>query len=279
MYVAFVYLFISFDRTECARSSRFLQASLLRLLMNRRLVSSLFFAGLTLTYIGGNAIAEGLTRDDRPIRIAGTEIKDVFFRDRRSVYYQDYLQLMADYERSPQLTFLPVRRAEMMFLRKRFDCLFIANNSPEYLQSKGVDATNVIFSDPIRSLALHAYFKPGTSKVSVEDLASGLVTAGETATVDTIEYASDLKVAFKPLGTASLQAAIDLLEVGRVQAVLAFSYDIAKFRLENPNVALHGGEQTPIAVIQEVVSCWKNKKTVPLIEHVNRQIKGLKLID
>jgi hypothetical protein len=209
------------------------------------------------------------------ISFIGGEIPYVFHQKQTGPHNEFYQHVIQQSMVSHEIKFLPYRRAMRDFSVRRADCLYVATDTKEDYPQEAIAKNEIVFSDPINSINLHAYTRLDESAIkSMSDL-KGKVIAGARShlkKLTSVAKASPDKVV---VDTADHVKAFDLLKRGRVDMVIAYEFDRARSETAR-NFSKHNFDQNfIIETTNEVVACWASVDTTGFIKTLNAKIKNL----
>ncbi|WP_262696075.1 substrate-binding periplasmic protein [Kordiimonas aquimaris] len=209
------------------------------------------------------------------ISFIGGEIPYVFHQKQTGPHNEFYQHVIQQSMVSHEIKFLPYRRAMRDFSVRRADCLYVATDTKEDYPQEAIAKNEIVFSDPINSINLHAYTRLDESAIkSMSDL-KGKVVAGARSHLKKLTSLANVSSNRIHIDTTDHIKAFDLLDRGRVDVVIAYEFDHVRSEATH-NFTRHNFDQDfVIETTNEVVACWTSVDTTGFIKTLNAKIKDL----
>lgn len=208
------------------------------------------------------------------IVIAGTQIREVFDDYAPGPYNEVLALLGASFDGRVDLRAMPVKRAQRFFFEGSADCFFVGTELESFYLERGIGRDQLLLSDGVHVVRMRAYTLPGTPVISK---ASEL--AGKQVAVDIATGGKDfVKQEFLPPDTRvisanSMDQALALLSQRRVDAVIAFDFDMSLYLNQQDRPTALGYDRAFIlAQNNDVIACKRSPATEAFIRHVNSQL-------
>lgn len=219
---------------------------------------------------------------DAPVMIAGTMLPSFFHPTEMGAYNVLFDQIVAGLDRDKsapqyQLNFLPVRRAYREFLSKTNDCFFIANRR-NYLSAETQEFDeNIITSNTIHVSQKKIYtLKTEPTLENMASLEDLMFAADQGAGTQSI-LPKLLPKTSELVATESVGQSIQLLESGRVDAIVAYELDmVAYLQMQASEPVIHASVSFNIQESESAIACWDKPNTVRFLNAVNTRIASLK---
>jgi len=206
------------------------------------------------------------------ISIIGGEIPFVFHHAKPGPHNTFYEQVLRKCVSSHEIKYLPYRRAVRDFAARGADCLYVATDTKENYPKDAIANNEIIFSNTINRINLHAYTRRDAPVIkSLMDLA-GKTIAGAPSHLEKLSTLPNLKNKLNTISTINHIKAFDLLERERVDVVLAYEFDHALSEAGQNSDPHHFNNDFIINTTNEVVACWVSPDTTEFINTLNTAI-------
>lgn len=213
-----------------------------------------------------------------PVTIVGTLIPGVLDDAEPGPYNEIYRIITEGFPGEIEFSLVPIRRAQRSFYNRQAMCTFVGSNAVQFLTARGIDINDVIFSTAIKHINVRVYTMPSVPIVNSSDQLAGKVVALDIAAGGLDVF----KEMFLPddsivISTNSVEQAFALLAQGRVDAVIAFDFDVDMLKKQLPGISevVHAPGYA-IAANDDLLSCWRTPETEALIEYVNIKLAGIR---
>ncbi len=203
------------------------------------------------------------------ISIIGGEIPFVFHHEQLGPHNEFYEQVLRKSVISHEIKYLPYRRALRDFSARNADCLYVATDTREDYPSDAMANNEIIFSNAINRINLHAYTRaedPVIEKLS--DLA-GKTIAGAASHLEKLTEQPDPENKFIRISTIDHIKAFDLLQRRRVDVVVAYEFDRVRSESAETRDRHQFNNDFIIDTANEVVACWVSSDTREFIDTLN----------
>lgn len=162
------------------------------------------------------------------ISFIGGEIPYVFHQEQTEPHNRFYEPVLQQSLVSHKIKLLPYRRAMRDFSTRSADCLFVATDTKEDYPQDAVAKNEIIFSNPINRINLHAYTRLDEPAIkSMSDL-EGKVIAGARSHLKKLASSAKVSPNRIVIDTADHIKAFDLLDRGRVDVVNSYEFGHVK---------------------------------------------------
>lgn len=204
------------------------------------------------------------------------EIPYVFHQKQTGPHNEFYEHVIQQSMVSHEIKFLPYRRAMRDFSARHADCLYVATDTKEDYPQEAIAKNEIVFSDPINRINLHAYTRLDEPAIkSMSDL-KGKVIAGARSHLKKLTSVANVSSNRIHFDTTDHIKAFDLLDRGRVDVVIAYEFDHVRSEATH-NFTRHNFDQDfVIETTNEVVACWVSADTTGFIKTLNAKIKDLR---
>ncbi len=210
------------------------------------------------------------------ISFIGGEIPYVFHHEQTGPHNEFYQRVLLQSLASHEIKFLPYRRALRDFSARSADCLFVATDTKEDYPQEAIAKNEIIFSDPINRIDLHAYTRLDEPAIkSMSDL-KGKTIAGAHSYLAKLKSLAHMPSNKLVIGTVDFIKAFDLLRRGRVDVVVAYDFDRVRSETIHKSTGYNFDPDFIIESTNEVVACWARLETIGFIETLNAKIKDLR---
>lgn len=211
------------------------------------------------------------------IRVFGAELRGLFEADGTGPYHEAFTLLTESFDGNIEMMMAPQRRAENQFGQGNSDCLFAGTSVPGYYEKYGLADDQVLVSDAIFSFKMKVYGRKDTpvienwSYLRDKTIAIDIGVGNVDFVADIMEQPRDLV-----LPTQSLIQAFQLLNVGRVSALVAVDLDVRYLQAREPGfLGYPVSSEVSVMESEDVIVCRHSTRTEALIEHVNRSARSL----
>lgn len=212
-----------------------------------------------------------------PLRVFGTELRGVFEPDGTGPYHEAFDLLIDGYGQPIELKMAPLRRAENQFVQGNSDCLFAGSAVPGYYEPFGLSADQLLVSDPIFTFKMKLYGPKGADAIEDFESLKGKMIAIDsgvgnvTFIAEKMGHPSNLV-----LPSRTLQQGFQLLDVGRVAALVAVDLDVRFLQAREPGYLRYPvSRDMSVLESKDVVVCHKGPQTDSFIAHINRSARAL----
>lgn len=241
-----------------------------------------FLRGAFLLYLlcfGANTRATEPEQRNRTgaITVAGTSVNGLLSAEQPGPYNLVFEKLRDGFEGQVDLNILPLLRAQRTFYGKAADCMFVGTKLETVHRGYGADPDNILLSDPVKKTKIRIYSAPGTQTVgSLLPLIDARVAADMSAGSNKKFVEAYLPPSTDVVLTNTPVQAFALLDLGRVDYVMAFDLDVNILRAGNEQYAKYI-YQDDYAIVsnEDVVQCHKGPDTARFIRHINNRILRL----
>jgi ABC-type amino acid transport substrate-binding protein len=231
--------------------------------------------GYLLALLLGISVQGYLSAEEPKLRLVGSITPGVFELKSGEPYTQLYFDVTQDAPLVPELTMLPPMRSNRFFFAGNADCTFMGTDEPEFYQSFNVARDNFLLSKPFNTIRLKAYNSKKDATIKSWEELSGVRIAADSGIEQSSTVQRVLPFANKILYTMSLKQAFDLLKLGRVEAVVAYSIDIDFYKSQSGADFFHASARFDLFSTGETFTCWPSQKADHFIAHVNKRIQEL----
>jgi hypothetical protein len=213
-----------------------------------------------------------------PITVAGTEINGLLEEGPSGPFHDIYQELTLGIEHSALLQVAPIKRATRQFLEKKAQCLYVGSELPSYYTSLGLDVDELVISNQIFRIRIQLFGPKGTAPI--EELGS---LRGKTIAIDSgvggVEFiaktiAQDMS---KVLVVQSSIQGFQLLEAGRVAALVAIDIDVEVLKAHEPMYAAYPASKSFfIHESSDVMVCHRSQQSERFVAHINQRLDELR---
>ncbi len=193
-----------------------------------------------------------------------------------------YLTLIEYFNNNDLITLdidiMPVRRAERSIINKTKDCQYLGVSNLDHYVNAGLSATDILISDPINTLSIMVYRRLGEPTLTSYSELEGLIFAAERGVQINFANASTKRPAnARILWVENVSAAFELLQAGRVDAVISFSLDAELYmhkQVQAPN--FHTDHNFALSSVDEAMVCLNTPTGRMVVDRFNKILKHLK---
>lgn len=216
--------------------------------------------------------AEGVRENNR-FTIVGTIIPGLFEEGSSHYYNQVYDKLIADYDIPVSLNMAHINRAGRIFSTGDADCLFVGSPVPEQYSEFGLSDEDMLFSQPVNIIKIKAYRAKGLPPViSLEQLAHDTV-AFDAGIGDFTPVTEKLPITTKILHAPTLKLGFRMLDIGRVNILLAVDVDVENLQSQAPDYENYSvSPDFTVFETEDVFVCKKSERTTGFLQVINRGI-------
>lgn len=192
-------------------------------------------------------------------------------------YHEAFSLLTDSFDGKLELMMAPQKRAENQFGQGNGDCLFVGTAVPGYYERFGLADDQVLVSDAIFTFRMKLYGPLG--KAPIEDMAS---LKGKTIAVDVgvgnVDFVAERMGHSRALvlPTQTLAQGFQLLDVGRVAALVAVDLDVRFLQSRQAGYMGYPVSSTlNVMESMDVLVCRRSAETEAFVDHVNRAAQTL----
>ena len=210
--------------------------------------------------------------DAQDIKIASLTIPKLF-DDRDTGVYADVLhQITKDYEHNVEVAFLPHARLLRDLNANRFDCTYVATNSPPKWQDNGLDPQKWIFVGPVATVNIVAFIRADSPDIkSIEDIKDKLIAVD----VNLRGVLTKLGVEWKYSTQSQFQLA-RMLARKRVDVVIGYDADFVDIFRNNPELQNLKEASYVIESVEDGLLCADTEKTAKFRMHADNVLNQLR---
>lgn len=215
--------------------------------------------------------------DNEPsLKMIGSETPGVFELKTDGPYKQLYFDVTRGAPSVPVLTMAPPMRSNRLFFDKAADCTFMGTDEPGYFQSFGFSRSSFLLSIRFNTIRLKVYTLADKRLIESWEQLRQVQLAGDLG----LEQSSTIQRVF-PFAdqvhyTPTIDRAFELLELGRVGAVIAYNIDANVYFQRSGKAAFRTSSTFELFQTGEVFTCWPSGKAKRFIAYVDRQISALR---
>lgn len=162
--------------------------------------------------------------------------------------------------------FMPPARAYLSFEQSNFDCIFPVNTTT-IKQNKGL-----IESAPLGVAKAYVYTLKAQPIIAVESQLVSLKLGVRRG----FDYGGfNFSPSIQKVEVGSIEQNIKLLELGRIDAFVAYEPDAIGVIENNPQVQVHRDENFSIYTHYDKIACYNSTKNKAFIANVNNALKSM----
>ena len=204
-----------------------------------------------------------------PIHIVSQELPKAYWPDGDGDYNRVFDRLVADYAGEVNTLFLPSERLIRHFVHKAADCVYIATDNMDAYAHHGITRDMVDFIGPVNQIMVTAFVRQDAPDIArPQDLAD-------------LSFAIDvnLREVVKPYGLTpalSLQSQvqmIDLLQMGRIDALVGFDYDLMLLSRELDLIGQVKPTSINLMAMKDGMICHRNSQTAAFVAHTRKNLE------
>ncbi|SDE59356.1 transporter substrate-binding domain-containing protein [Kordiimonas lacus] len=212
-----------------------------------------------------------------PLRIFGTELRGVFEPNGTGPYHEAFELLTDGYDQPVELKMAPLKRAENQFVQRGSDCLFAGSAVAGYYEPFGLSGKQLLVSDPIFTFKMKLYGPKGADPIEEFESLKGKMIAIDTGVGNVPFIAEQMgHPADLVLPSRTLQQGFQLLDIGRVAALVAVDLDVRFLQAREPGyLGYPVSRDMSVLESKDVVVCHKGPQTEAFIAHINRSARAL----
>ena len=211
------------------------------------------------------------------ILISGSIIPNIFHPTQAGIY-NDLINRFIKMHNGPvTIAFEPVRRAQQKFLKNRTDCYFVSDHSVQITFDLGVDENTFIYSDTINRTNIKIYTQTGKQVITSLQSLENKVVAADAGTGLGFALRKKLPPSTIVIPTENIGKSIELLELSRVDAIVAYDLDIAIFQhLQTQKAEIQSDKTFNIHTSRDSITCWNTPKAKAFLDTVNSDLNAMK---
>ncbi len=216
-------------------------------------------------------------QEEKAISIVGTSIPGLFEEGQDHYYNRVYNRLISGYDGAVVLRMAHIKRAGRIFSTGDADCLFVASPVPEQYSEFGLTAEDMIFSKPVNIIKIKAFSAKGLPPViSLEDLPEDILAfdAGIGDFTPVLHRLPNTGV--KILHAPTLKLGFKMLDLGRVNVLLAVDVDVENLKIQDPAYGDYSvSAEFSVLESEDVFVCKEAERVTEFLEAMNKGIDAL----
>lgn len=216
--------------------------------------------------------------DGDKITIFGTAIPGIFDENEPGPYNTLYNQVIAGVSFPTVLTMLPIRKATKVFGERGADCIFAGSPDESFYTERGFDVEELVISDTIQDIRLKIYGPIGGSPIEDYRILSDINFAIDIGIGEVHMLRSKIPVEGESvLYAQTLTAGFKMLDVGRIQALIAIDVDVEALKMKSQRYRQYPVSDTfVLRKTEDVFVCRKMMRTERFIEEINQRMVELR---
>jgi len=207
-----------------------------------------------------------------PLKILAGQIPHVFHQQTPGPHNLFFEQVVRPSVGNHEVKFLSYRRAMRDFAERRADCLYIAIDNIDDYPIDRVDRNHIRFSEPINSIGLRLYTRPGDAPVTAYQDLKDKVIVGAGSHLKMLEPHVGLDWGITTLVVETEVKAFELLDKHRVDVVVSVDFDTRLFEQAHNRGPYSYDKNLVLAAWDEVMTCWHSENTAVVLSRVNKAI-------
>ncbi|UTW56093.1 transporter substrate-binding domain-containing protein [Kordiimonas sp. SCSIO 12610] len=211
------------------------------------------------------------------ITISGSIIQRVYDPREPGIYNKLIEQLVMDTSYQVDTRFYPLRRAQEVFLKTETDCYFIADNMSSILADRKLNEEDFVHSVTLNDSYIRVYTRMDQALIENLSELERAIVAADPGTGLGYALRQSMPKTTSIISTDSIEKSLELLKIGRVNAVVAYDLDMdAYLRASGTTPNIQSSTAFSIAHGHDSLVCWNTEENRSFLEKINNRLETLK---